>query len=131
MYGRYLGLGYFGYEFDHSMLDVSEVGEFFVHVVDGYMESATLCLELLEGFTVKAVGFAHKTAETVAVHGVLMQGFGCPNHDLSFSFGRQNMRTQRPDDVAVALGTGGCYTQITAEAHGLIKGASHVKQLYS
>ena len=95
------------------------------------MEGATLGFELLEGFAMQTVGFAHKAAETIAIDSVLMQGFGCPNHDLSLSFGRQDMRTQRPRNVAFALRAGGCYAQVTAKAHGLIKGASHVKQLNS
>jgi hypothetical protein len=41
------------------------------------------------------------------------------------------MRTQRPDDDALALGASGGDAKIAAEAHGFTKGASHVKQLNS
>ena len=106
-----------GDEFDHGTLYLREVGELFVHVVDGYMQGVALGFELLEWFAVQAVGFAHKTAEAVTIDSVLMQGFGCPNQNLRLSLRRQNMRTQRPNDITLALRTSRSDAKIAAEAH--------------
>lgn len=59
-------------ELDHGALDLWEVGELFVHVIDGDVERASLGLELLEGFAVQSVGFAHEPADAVTIDSVLV-----------------------------------------------------------
>ena len=123
--------GYLGDELDHGALNLRVVGELLVHVVDGDVERAALGLELLEWFAVQAIGFAHQATDAIAVHSVLMQRFGSPDQNLCCSFGREYMRTQRPDDVTLALGASSGDSEIAAQAHGFIEGATHVKQLKS
>jgi len=118
-------------ELDHGSLDLWEVGELFVHVIDGDVESPSLELELLEGFAVQSVGFAHQAADAVTIDSVFVEGFGSPDQDLGCTFGREYMCTQRPDDVTLALGTRSGDSEIAAQAHGFIEGATHVKQLKS
>lgn len=114
-----------GEEFVHGAGDLLLRGHLLIHMVDGDVESPTLLLELLERLALQAIRFAHKPAQTVAVNSVLVQGFGCPNHDLRLSCHRNDMRPQRPRYVAFALRARGLYAQVATKAHGFGESETH------
>lgn len=56
-----------------------------------------------EYILVQPIGFAHQTAETVALHGTLEERFGRPYQDLRLAFRRLPGHAQRPSRETLSV----------------------------
>ena len=116
----------FGDGFLHGLGNLRLRAHLRVHVVESQKKRASVLLaEIAQRLRVESVRLAHESPQTIAVNGMFVQRFGCPNQDLRLSLSRQDMCPERPNDVPLALRLRGANTQVTAQAHGLGESVSH------
>ena len=76
-----LFLRYFSQGFAYGFFDNGKGLLLFIHVVKRYIEVRRLTAVRRQHVLVQAIGFAHESAQAVALHGVLEERFGCPYED--------------------------------------------------